>query len=359
MNHFPRHKLFPVVAKWLCALLAALALPLNAPAQPTSPERWLLVFDLSPAMKKRLPATEDVLKNFFATSAEGRLQEGDSIGVWTFDEQFHTGQFPLVDWKSNQATALTTNLIGFLRSQKFTSAARLSALQPALASVVAGSERLTVVIFCAGESEITATPYDSGINQSFLDGQAERRKSQQPFVVLIRSLSGKYIGCTVNFPPGTINIPLFLAPPAPTNPPPAVAAVKVTPAVIPSLVITGTNVGTVADAPPKISAPAIKPAPVETPKNIALATEPPAPKSLVLVANPIRPAVIAKPVIAPATNTVAIRDEPDPRRRLLIIVSGGLLAAAIVLAVVLVVRPGRRPQSSLITSSMEDDPRRK
>ena len=136
MNHFPRHKLFPVVAKWLCALLAALALPLNAPAQPTSPERWLLVFDLSPAMKKRLPATEDVLKNFFATSAEGRLQEGDSIGVWTFDEQFHTGQFPLVDWKSNQATALTTNLIGFLRSQKFTSAARLSALQPALASVV-------------------------------------------------------------------------------------------------------------------------------------------------------------------------------------------------------------------------------
>ena len=360
MNYFPRHKIFPAAAKWLCALLAALALPLNAPAQPTSPERWLLVFDLSPAMKKRLPATEAVVKNFFATSAEGRLQDGDSIGVWTFDEQFHTGQFPLVDWNPNQATALTTNLIGFLRSQKFTSASRLAALQPALASVVAGSERLTVVIFCDGESEITATPYDSGINQSFLDSQAERRKSQQPFVVLIRSLSGKYIGCTVNFPPGTINIPLFLAPPAPTNPPPAVAVVKTSPVVIPSLVIVGTNVGTVTDAPPKISPPAVKPAPVEPPKIIAAATEPSPPKSSLAAVKSILPKVIATtPVMATATNTVATKDEPDSRRRLLILVSGGLLAAAIVLAVVLMVRPGRRPQSSLITSSMEDDPRRK
>jgi hypothetical protein len=365
MNRPPRHKLFSAAAKALLGLLlAALLLPASALAQPKGPERWLFVFDLSSAMKKRLPATEEVLKNFLATGAEGRLQAGDNIGVWTFDQKLHAGQFPVTVWDSSQTMSLTTNLTAFLNSRVFTGDSQLATLEPLLGRVVADSERLTVVIFCDGESEITGTPYDRGISQNFLDGRAERKKSQQPFVVLIRTLSGKYIGCTVNFPPGDINIPLFLAPapPAPpTNPPPApriVVSVKPAPVVVPDLIINGSTVNGTASPPP--------PAPPVT--NLPSATAPiitappvsnpvPAPAPVVAKTNPPT-AIITAPTNA--TNIAAnANGEPDQPARHLVLIGGGLLAVAVVVVLVLVFRPGRRPQSSLISSSMQDDPRRK
>jgi hypothetical protein len=369
MNPLPRQKLFSLAARWLCALLAALALPINGFAQPKGPERWLFVFDLSATMKKRLPATEEVLKNFFATGAEGRLQDGDNIGIWTYDQKMHGGQFPLVIWNPQQAAPLTTNLIAFLRSRTFTGDSQMSVLQASLTSVITNSERLTVVIFCDGESDLAATPYDRGINQSFLDGRAERKKSAQPFVVLIRTLSGKFIGCTVNFPPGAINIPLFLAPPPPTNAPPPVVVTPVAkpaPVVVPDLVIVGKQVATAAN-----------PTPAASPLNTNLATSA-APKvgaqiaaNLPPTSTPIQPAsnhVIGVPPIkaespstATTTNPVSTTVANDSGRgtKHWLLIGGGGLAVVIVLVVIWLVRPGRRSQTSLITSSMQNDPRRK
>jgi len=373
MNCFSRRHFFRPAARWLCALLAALALPINAPAQPANPQRWLFIFDLSPAMQKRLPATATALKEFFATSAGGQLQAGDSIGVWTFDQKLHTGQFPLVVWNPNYATALTTNLIGFLRAQKFTLDSQLSVLQPVLGNVVAGSERLTVVIFCDGQSEISATPFDSGINQNFRDSRAERKKNQQPFVVLIRTLAGKYLGCTVNYPPGAINLPPFPVPPPVAPPTPVVAAVQSAPVAVPDLVIVGTNVGATASASPASK-------PVEAPKIIVIVTNPaPAPVSNIPPAKTVTPASnhvaiamvacatnsvpppVPTSVITPATNAsvAASNNLPAPPARRWIHFAVGLLAVGAVLAVILIIRANRRPRGSLISSSMQDDPPRK
>jgi hypothetical protein len=367
MNYFSSHKK-KFAAKWLCVLLALFALPLNAPAQPTTPERWLFVFDLSATMKKRLPATEETLKNFLASAAEGRLQTGDNIGVWTYDQKTHGGQFPLAIWDPKQATPLTTNLMTFLRSQTYTASSQLATLQPSLNGVVTNSERLTVIIFCDGESDLMGTPYDRGVNQSFLDGRAERKKNAQPFVVLIRTLSGKPIGCTVNFPPGAINIPLFLAPPTPPAvalPPVVVAPIKPPPpAVIPDLVIVGTHVSTATNAAPETPAASFKTVSVEPPKIVTPAVKPAA---LATNSQPVitrvTNAAVAKvelPAAAATSNPIAINNNNSATgTRRLVWVGFGVLAAVIALVVVLVIRPGRRPQSSLITSSMQDDPRRK
>lgn len=393
MNHFPRHKIFAATIRCFCVLLVVTAWPVSAPAQPKSASRWLFIFDLSPAMKKRLPATEAVLKNFFATSAEGRLQAGDEIGVWTYDQKMRAGQFPLVTWKPDQATALTTNLIDFLRAQKFAGNSQLATVQPALASVISDSERLTIIIFCDGDGDITTTPYASGINQNFLDGRAERRKNQQPFVVLIRTLSGKPIGCTVNYPPGAINIPLFLAPPAPTNAPPhrTVSHPVPPPVAVPDLVIVGTKVGTAAKTLPETASPVTKPTAVEPAKMVATNSAPASAPLEAAATNFNQPALISAPAsqspqpkpvnqvsnVIAAANPVAtktnatsapakvnppalpVENQPDRRITVLIMAGGGLLTIGVVLVVVWLVRSGRQPRSSLITSSMQDDRRRK
>jgi hypothetical protein len=273
-------------------------------------------------------------------------------------------------WQPAQAATLTSNLLVFLRAQKSSGDARLAVLQPVLDGVVADSAQFTAVIFCDGDSEITATPYDAGVNQTFRDGRAERKKNAQPFVVVLRSAAGKYLGCTVNFPPGAINLPPFPPPPPVTNPPPRVfVPVKPAPAPVaaPSLVIVGTNVsGTLAEPPATAPAETVA-SPVEATKIVPEPTPispTPAPVPVVPVKPLIIQAVAPVPVKLAVTNPTPVIAAPateantDRETRRLLYIGVGLFVVVVIIGVV-IVRSRRQPQSSLITSSMQDDPRRK
>lgn len=358
-------KYFPHFAWWSALVLVALLLPVSVSAQSDGPARWLFVFETSPTMQKRLPATEQALKNFFENVAGAQLHAGDSIGVWTCGQKLRTGEFPLVTWQPAETAALTGHLMSFLRAQKSSSDARLAVLQPLLDSVVADSTQFTAVIFCDGDSEITATPYDTGVNQTLLAGRAERKKNAQPFVVVLRSQAGKYIGCTVNFPPGTVNLPPFPPPPPPvTNPPPRIVApVKPAPVAAPSLVIVGTNVsGTLAElpAPVETNLPSVEPMKnVSEPIVAPLVTVPVAPvKPLIIHAVAPVPVKLAATNPSPIIAAPAASDNTDRETRRLFYIGVGLFVVVIIVGVV-IVRSRRQPQSSLITSSMQDDPRRK
>jgi len=367
-----RQNYFSILARWQWALLALLLLPAGVVTSAEVPGRWLFVFELSPAMEKRLPATAEVLQNLLANEGRVHLQEGDSIGVWTCGPTLGAGQFPLTTWRAAQATALTSNLLDFLQTQKYTSAARLAVLAPTLDGVVADSPRLTVVIFCAGENPVSGTTYDTGINLTLQEGRAERKKKSQPFVVVMRSLAGKYIGCTVSFPPSAINLPPFPLPPAPpSNPPPVRVAAPTKPVsapVVPSLVIVGTKVSGALAEPPASAPAAVSPPPVEPPKLMEVpapalapvAAAPVAPvKSLILQGPAPVPVKVAPPLPPPPTNSpAAATEKTDRESRRLIYIAVGLFVVVVIVGVV-IFRAGRRPQTSLITSSMQDDPRRK
>lgn len=291
-------------------LLAASLLISGIRAQQAGPpegNRWLLIFDTSSGMKQRLPETQAEINNLLAQGMGGRLHPGDSIGVWTFDKTPHVGQFPLQFWAPEHAASIATAINKFIGGQRYASAARFDALMPVLNQVVRDSGRLTVLIFCDGTGAITNTPYDGGINLLFQQRQAQQKKARQPFVLVLRSQLGHYTGCTVNFPPGMVNLPDFPPPPpppaplvtntvVPTIPPPVIT--PPTPRIGTPLVIIGTNIGTTWPPPPTP-----KPEPVvET--NAA-----PAPPAL-RVTNPIDPAYPPPPTnpmtpVEPANPPVA------------------------------------------------------
>ena len=371
----PRRSIFPAAAaRWLLAALAALALVSRAPAQTAPEERWLLVFDTSAVMKKRLPAVEAAVTGFFATSAAGQLHAGDSVGVWTFDQQLHAGQFPLTVWPPESAAGATSNLIAFIHAQRYEGRTTFAALQPALNRVIENSERLTVVIFCDGQNEITWTPYNDGINQTFRQSQAERKKARQPFVLLLRTQRGKFIGSTVNFPPCILNVPPFPAlpvevKPVPTNnpaPPPVRVAVK-PPPVVPALVIIGTNISTnladiskpITNAPPKSSVTTPRPE-TNSPASNRVAAKPvhlPAPATAVTNIPPPVPETNIAGSATIRTNAIAAAESGDAGTRVLLVLGGGLFVIALVLTVYLAARARNRGRGSLITSSMNQDRR--
>jgi hypothetical protein len=322
-------------------------------------QRWLLIFGTSSAMKKRLPAVEDEVKTLFGTDFGGKISPGDSIAVWTVGDKLNAGEYPLLDWAPESAAAQTTNLIAYLRGQSYSGSANLAALQPVLGQVVANSDRLTILIFCDGTEQMKGSPFDDGINDSLRQTAAERKKSQQPVLIVMRSREGKYTGAMVNFPPVPVNLPAFPQSPATnvvaraaaiaSNPPPVVAAAPA------ALVIIGTHVSTnpadLTNTPPVV----VEPAPVVVPKTnlpVVAMTPPVVKTNLPAPATNAIAAVVQSPVTNPVPPVAAAN--PDDRIEKILTIGGiGLLVVAAGL-VGFLFRRKSAPQGSLITTSMQE-----
>lgn len=300
--------------------------------------RYLLVFDTSADMKKRSSAVQKAIDNLFVTGMGGQLQSGDSIGVWTFDQDLRTGQFPLQEWEPGDAATIAADIDSFTGKQRYSNAARFTALQPMLDQLVRGSDRLTVLIFCDGETAMSGTPYDDGINQIFQQRQARQKTARQPFIIVMRAQFGQYIGCTVDFPPVPVSFPDFPplppppAPPEPTNPPPPPPRRIV----IPSIIMIGTNTRTETPPAPKLEV-----------------THPP------LSAAPANPVVETNAVSIPETISTAQTNAaalPLEDSRLgsdgAMAVGAAFLVAAGGLAVYILRRSRKISRTSLITRTM-------
>ncbi len=369
------HRLFYFIGtvRWLGASLVLLVFLAVGQAEPVDGGRWLFVFDTSSAMKKNLPATEVALKQFLIISAGGELAAGDSVAVWTVGRQV-SGKFPTFTWRPEQAVTSTSNLLTFLEEQRYWGDSKLALLQAPISHVVANSKRLTIILFCDGQSEITGTPYDEKINQTFRASKAERKKSRQPIIVIFRAQLGQIIGCTLSFPPGGIDLPIFPPLPAPPAPPvtntpaPVLPPPVVKPIVMgPDLVIVGTKVGTnldmLPDVPPpgKTTSEPVNSGAATTNSSPAKSPGPPptAGGAKVTATNiPTMTVSMAAPAIETNADVATTTNTPDQPMKVLIYLGIALLAAAALLVLTLLARNHRRPQPSLITSSMQDAPPR-
>ncbi len=406
-------KFFLRPAPILFALLAGFFLTPAGRAQPEQHRpnnRYLLIFDDSSDMKKRLPAVQAEVNGLMSSSMDGQMRAGDSLGVWTFDEGLHTGQFPLQRWKPEDAVTIAAGINEFVSKQHFANRTRFDALQPQLNAVIQNSERLTVLIFCDGEDEIKWTPYNTSINQVFQQRLAAQKKARQPFILVLRTQLGQYAGYTMNyadytpgFPISMVSLPEFPplppppAPPRPVKtPPPAPApAPVVKPPIGPPLIIVGTKVETT-QPPATIPAPVTPPTnPMPaiqanaTPMTAAISSVPansvtpmntvaPAPPANQLAAaqmnltsvpsvNPSAPnnaSTVAPAKIAPMpqsnamTSTKPVAPPPEtsgPTHRIALVIGGALLVAAGSLAVLAVFRSRRTDRGSLISRAMKKD----
>ena len=357
------------------AMLVAVMLMIPAPALRAQPaarkvdSRFLLIFDNSSEMKRRLPAVQKALEILLATSMSQQMHLGDSLGVWTLDQNLHAGQFPLQYWDPDDAVMISTNIISFVSKQRYAKTTSFDALHPLLDQLVQKSERLTVLIFCDGNGEIHGTPYDTGINQIFKQRQGEQQKARAPVVIGLRSQRGQYVGCMVSFPPQPVSLSPFppLPEPAPvtppvTNVPPAPPRPPVPPLIIIGTKheskppVTPTNLPTLQTAPalpspaPQPTGPATN---VSPPPSANLAAPMPAPEAS--LNQGVAPLAETKPPAA-QTNVIAAPAGTSASER-----NGGLIVAVVLMAsaVGLVFFMWRRsravPPASLITRSMNKE----
>jgi hypothetical protein len=320
----------------LGGIFAAPALPAQ-PAVRKVDNRTLLIFDTSAEMKRRLPAVQSALSSLLTTHLSRQLHSNDSIGVWTFDQELRTGEYPLQRWKPDYTATLASNLNAFVGSRRYSKKTRFEALVPLLNQVAQNSERLTAVIFCDGTGELHGTPYDTGVNQIFQQRGDERQRARQPIVIVLRSQLGEYVDCMVSFPPQPISLPEFPPLPEPPRPAPKVVPPPAPPRPpVQPLIIIGTPA---TNRVPPPAPPLPDPAPVPVPVTVAPTPTPPpeapAPDTVSVARTGAATAQFKiAPALLPPTNDISPPPDGSGRARggigtpgvVLLVVAGALVA---------------------------------
>lgn len=335
--------------------------------------RYLLIFDTSSAMKKRISATQNAVERLFFSMMNGQLRPGDTIGVWTFNRKLRAGDFPLQHWLPQNAAPIATSITNFVAHQHYSKSTRFEAIMPDVNKLVQSSKRLTVLIFCDGRGEIKGTPFDKTINGIFSQNEPALRKANQTYIVVLRSQFGHYTGYTVNSSAVGVSFPQFPPLPSPPPPPPPQSnppPVKVEtnpprPVIhLPPLVIVGTNVSTnmIRSIPPQkessnspsagmaTNLPTVKTQSnalqaIAVPTNSSSAFSPPVTKSQTV------------PLVETNAQTNALaaagKNPPGTSRRASLVIGAALLSTAVALIGFALIFSRKPDRGSLISRAMK------
>jgi hypothetical protein len=301
--------------------------------------RFLCIYDISAPMHKHLAAVQKSTREIFQSRCSGQLHYGDSLGVWSFDQELHTGYFPLEVWKPDQEDETTLRIIEFLKEQHVGKGSRLDQVMDGVAQVIQGPQITTVILFSTGMNPMQGTPFDQEINDAYQRALNDMKRDRMPIVTVLQARNGKFLKYTVNALPWPAVIPELLIPiknmaAARTEPsdsanarPPdqvntnSVAANSRPGTAAPNATTPATPLNRVQTPPTLVLSPpaASQPAPANTPAP-SPATQPPPTQPQLAVSNPTgpgpnfdaKPPMPNPPVQTPAPPTPAVNQTPPP-----------------------------------------------
>jgi hypothetical protein len=328
----------------------------NDPVQ--QPARYLLVIDTSSPMRSRAPALEASVSGLLESRMQGEIADGDHLGIWTYNNELHTGDFELVVWEDAAREVIHESVMNFLGQQRYRKATDFANVMPELLGVVSDSRRITVLIYCDGDEIFSGTPFDDAVGAYFQENAEAAKDQRIPFLTVLRGHEGELIGHALGQPPWPVEFPEF--PPEPEPVPVAEPASPETPVVLTqpdlSKTLVTTNTGPIVFSEPLIVSGSGRDAnPPEGPSVITNTD-----------LNPGREGPVSH---RDETNTmppdprpvVPVSAEGSPASRsggvsfaVLLGVGGGVLFLVALLAGVVLLRRARAPRhTSLITRSMD------
>jgi len=256
-------------------------------------------------MERRLDSIVEVVGDLLRSEMKGQLRPGDSIGLWTFNQEVRAGGLPVQRWTRENGEAIAQRATAYIRQQRFEKEANLKRAVPGIQQLIKASESITLILITSGLDTIHGTPFDKEINDCYALWRSEQTKARKPFLTLLRAHQGTLTSHVVSPAQWPLELPPLPDPPKPrtttTNPTAATnqAAVKAPPRTVAPLIVTGKKASTPEPAvviPPATagqpagtlattnvsSPPVVKPAPVEaSPRaaNLTPATSPATPSA--------------------------------------------------------------------------------
>ena len=229
---------------WLCLCV----FPRHSNAQTNGPgltypkNRYLLIVETSRAMQRRADSMIQAVHELITSALGAQARPGDTLGVWTFNENLHAGGLPLQQWAPGSQNTIAARVVGFLKGQKYEKSSRFDKIVPAVNRLAGNSQFITIVLVCSGEADIHGTPFDRRINEFFRSWRQQPQDSGRPFIIALRAQSGNFVDCAMNpspWPPELPALPKELLTPIATVQPALVEAPKPATSSVPPLIIVG------------------------------------------------------------------------------------------------------------------------
>jgi len=224
-------------------LLGSVSLsPAQTNIPPARSNRYLLIVETSRSMQRRSDGVLRSVQDLLGSKMGGQLTNGDTVGVWTYNEDLGKEHLPVQRWSLDTDQMVTGRILAFLKAQKYEKRGQFEKVLPALSRLIKNSDTLTTLLISDGAEEIKGTPFDERINGAFKLWHSQQQEARMPFVIVLRAQKGQLTDCTVNPAPWVVELP-----PLPPEPQPAKVITKrqIAPAPkssappLPPLIITG------------------------------------------------------------------------------------------------------------------------
>ncbi len=282
---------------WVLALALIMGVSPLAGQPARASTRYLVIVDTSRSMRHRSKAMLRTVQDLLNSGMQGELSGGETLGLWTFNEDLYTGRLPLQVWAPQEQEAIVRRTLSFLKAQACQRQPNLEKVIPALQDVVKDSELITVILISAGAAKMRGTPFDDLINDYYARWNNEQPNGQVPLVTVFRARNGKMIRCSVRPASERVEFPPLPPPEAPVvrteAPAPVPAPQNVPPQMAPPLILSGKKLRPETTQSQKTEAPVVRaerpapvpPGPVPAPQNVPPQMAPP----LILSGKKLRP----------------------------------------------------------------------
>jgi hypothetical protein len=371
-----------MLLQWM-VLATAMAAPQPAkPPRLPDGNRFLFILETSAGMAQLEHGGRQAVFDLIYSGVDGRMQRGDTFGIWTFNGDVHAGVVPMQIYDPQLRLEQAAALGRYLRTHKYDKEANFDALVKQIHAVVRGAKDVNIFVVTDGYTPFVGTAFDQVINAGFAANGQLVRETKKPLVVTLVARGSALIAACVT-PAGekidlpefvrvTNSIPETVSAPAPTS---DVAAVTKAPVVDMSraLIMRGPNVTN--PPTPKVSPTTASTITNEVPTPttnegpaVVTTAETPAPQAQVTT-NEVRPGSAPEPLpsfvpgqVKASARTVqppiSVIVPPSGNRNsalpgLLLMLGGGLLGASAVGAFVFFRKVRNAKQPSIISQSFD------
>ncbi len=195
------------VAILLVSLCSASVVAQSGTNPPSQAHRYLFIVETSRGMRDRARGVFNELKQALDTGLNGQIQQGDTVGIWTFNENVYQGLFPSQKWSQPTQLAFAVRLPALLEPETYQKRARLEKLLPEMLQTISGNEAITVVLVASGEGTMKGTPFDDQINAAWKEWHDEQEGAKMPIVTVLRARMDEITEWSLTPAPRPIEMP--------------------------------------------------------------------------------------------------------------------------------------------------------
>ena len=194
-----------------CGLFSRAQVPPST-APNSSLFRHIVVVDTSFSMVRRRQALYDAVSDIFEGGLSGHIREGETVEMWTFNENVDAASIPPRPWRRAEARGLAARAVNYLKNRRFAKRTRMAGLMAKIVDASKSAEQFTVVLLSDGDTDVVGTPYDRSVNLAYRDYGRAVRRARQTFVTILRGREGEFRAWAVIRGGDRIQVPILPEP---------------------------------------------------------------------------------------------------------------------------------------------------